>query len=374
MGVFKKIKTKSKKNGLRRFTKQTKKKHRNLKKELFYGSGIGSNISEVNTKTENKPEFDKIGSNLDILESTTPMDKNNHVLEKYTDLTHETIIPQETIEEKNTNSIIPNTTVPQENNEKEETQLDNNMSETTVPQENNEKEETQLNNNMLESTVPQENNEKEETQLDNNMPETTVPQENNEKEETQLDNNMPETTVPQENNEKEETQLDNNMPETIISQENNENVINYTTPDTEIMHSPNENNNNNNHISNSSVNMKTESVNQYENEEELLNNISPQSYTPNIQSPIIPTQNMSENNNKIDLNLIVESFVDVIADKILKKLNIANNNTPAEKLNTALTSIESKSTYNNQQGAGYKRTRRLKYVYNPRTKTLRRKK
>jgi pilus assembly protein FimV len=129
-------------------------------------------------------------------------------------------------------------------------------------------------------------------------------------------------------------------------------------------------------------NMKIESINAYINEEELLNsNVTTEPETRNINNvqpsvmpvPIIPESN---NNKAIDLNSIVDSIVDVIAGKILEKINTSNNldKTSAEKLNTTLTAIESRS--NIQQGAGYKKTikkKKLKYVYNPRTKTLRRK-
>ena len=129
-------------------------------------------------------------------------------------------------------------------------------------------------------------------------------------------------------------------------------------------------------------NMKIESINAYINEEELLNsNVPTEPETRNINNvqpsvmpvPIIPESN---NNKAIDLNSIVDSIVDVIAGKILEKINTSNNldKTSAEKLNTTLTAIESRS--NIQQGAGYKKTikkKKLKYVYNPRTKTLRRK-
>jgi len=130
-------------------------------------------------------------------------------------------------------------------------------------------------------------------------------------------------------------------------------------------------------------NMKIESINPYKNEEELLNsNVTTEPETQNInnvQPSIMPVPIIPESNNKaIDLNSIVDSIVDVIADKILKKINTSNNldKTSAEKLNTTLTAIESRSKDISQQGAGHKKTikkKKLKYVYNPRTKTLRRK-
>jgi hypothetical protein len=337
-------KTKSKNGkGLRqskRFTKRNKnKKPRNLKKEPFYGGVVGSDSNNINT-----PLSESI----------------------YKPNVEQNIVPVPEPEVKQEQDSVPEPEVKQEQDsvpEPEVKQEQDSVPEPKVKQEQDsvpEPEVKQEQDSVPEPEVKQEQDsvhEPEVKQEQDSVPEPEVKQEQD---------SVPEPEVKQEPDvEVKQEQEQDSVPEPMPEVNQEQDSVPEPIPNVK------------------QSNMKIESINPYKNEEELLNsNVSTELETQNInnvKSSVIPVPIIPESNNKaIDLNSIVDSIVDVIADKILKKINTSNNldKTSAEKLNTTLKAIESRSKDISQQGAGYKKTikkKKLKYVYNPRTKTLRRK-
>jgi hypothetical protein len=349
-------KTKSKNGkGLRqsqRFTKRNKnKKPRNLKKEPFYGGVVGGDSSNINTplsESIDKPNDVKNTVPMiepDVKQQPMPMPevKQEHQSEPEPEPELDVEVKQEQEQEQNyvhepevEQEPVPEPEVKQEQEQEQEQEP------VPEPEVKQEQEQEQEQEHVLDVEVKQE-------QEQEHVLDVEVKQEQEQEQEHVLDVEV----------KQEQEQEQNYVHEPEVEQE--------PVPEPEVKQS----------------NMKIESINPYKNEEELLNsNVTTEPETQNInnvQPSVMPVPIIPESNNKaIDLNSIVDLIVDVIADKILKKINTSNNldKTSAEKLNTTLTAIESRSKDISQQGAGHKKTikkKKLKYVYNPRTKTLRRK-
>jgi hypothetical protein len=131
------------------------------------------------------------------------------------------------------------------------------------------------------------------------------------------------------------------------------------------------------------TNMKTESINPYA--EETLESVPDKNKvepTSPISKPIFEPTRSSNTSSQLDS--VVDSFVTLIADKIIAQLNTkSDKKSPIDKMGEALQSLDTSSIHD-QGGGGRKASsnysikrpantkKRRHYLYNRRTKTIRR--